>query len=122
MDEFVSFPFGGQIKIDFDSSKKVFFLSAPIFSCSGQLPGSIKKYVEVREKHSFHPYKTSFLLDGENGVLLVQELPFVWGFQPSFREQVHAFRRLSESCHHLLLEMAIEEKLEQIERFLNASG
>ncbi|HSX13208.1 MAG TPA: hypothetical protein VLE96_02160 [Chlamydiales bacterium] len=46
---------------------------------------------------------------------LIQELPFQWGFQPSFREHIHAFRKLAAHCHHTLVEIAIEEKLNQIE-------
>jgi hypothetical protein len=118
MDEAISIPFLGKVKIDFDSAKKAFFLSVPIYHSYTDLPSSVKKYVEVREGHFFNPYKTSFKLNGLSQVDLVQELPFQWGFQPSFREQVHAFRKLAAQSHQILLEIAIDEKLAQIEEHL----
>lgn len=118
MDESISIPFLGKVKIDFDSVKKVFFLSVPVFDSYTDLPLSVKKYVDAREGHFFNPYKTFFKIVGLSQVDLVQELPFEWGFQPSFREQVHAFRKLSAQSHQLLLEIAIEEKLAQIEDHL----
>lgn len=118
MNEFISSSIEGKVKIDFDTSRKVFFLSIPIFSSSGPLPKSVKQYVEARQNHSFNPYRTSFCLEGESQVNLIQELPFHWGFQPSFREQVQAFQKLALKCHQILLEIAIEEKLEQVESHL----
>lgn len=118
MNEFISSVIDGNVKIDFDTSKKVFFLSTPIFGASGALPKSVRKYVEARQNHSFNPYRTSFALEGGAQVNLIQELPFQWGFQPGFREQVKAFQKLALKCHQTLLEMAIEEKLEQVQDHL----
>jgi hypothetical protein len=118
MKEMVSFPFLGSVKIDFDSDRKVFFLVVPIFTSPKELPSSVKKYVEARKNHSFNPYKTFFKLESPFQVNLLQELPFQWGFQPSFREQVHGFRKLAAQSHHLLLDLAIEEKMAQIEEHL----
>lgn len=118
MDESISIPFLDKVKIDFDSVKKVFFLSMPIYHSYTDLPSSVKKYVEARENHFFNPYKTSFKIVGSSQVDLVQELPFQWGFQPSFREQVHAFRKLAAQSHQILLEIAIEEKLARVEEHL----
>lgn len=119
--ENISIPFLGKIKIDFDQARKVFFLSCPIFFSQGDLPSSVQTYVEARESSCFKPYKTSFKLSSSFQVDLVQELPFQWGFQPSFREHVHAFRKLAAHCHHTLLEIAVEERLSQVEElFLDA--
>lgn len=115
MDEQVAIPFLGKIKIDFDSQKKVFFLSCPIFSVKSVLPTTVQEYVTARENHSFNPYKTSFKMSSSKRVDLIQELPFQGGFQPSFREHVYAFRKLAAHCHHTLVEIAVEEKLGQIE-------
>jgi hypothetical protein len=68
-----------------------------------------------RQNYSFNPYKTSFQFEGKTQVNLVQELPFQWGFQISFREQVRAFRKLAAHCHHLLIEIAVEEKMRFVE-------
>lgn len=116
--ETISSPYSSKVKIDFDPVRKVFFLVVPIFTTIKELPSSVKKYVEARENHSFNPYKTSFKLESPYQVNLVQELPFQWGFQPSFREQVHGFRKLAAQSHHLLLDLAIEEKMAQIEEHL----
>jgi hypothetical protein len=103
-----------KIRIDFDSSKKIFFLSALIFLSQGDLPLSVEKYVQERANKFFQPYKTSFIQEG-GCVYLRQELPFQWGFQPSFREQIHGFRKLSAQCSHTLLEISIEENLKLAE-------
>jgi hypothetical protein len=52
---------------------------------------------------------TKFSFEGESRILLVQELPFQWGFQPGLCEQVVAFWKLAKHCHRLLLELAVEE-------------
>lgn len=113
--ENIAIPFLGKIKIDFDQEKKAFFLTCPIFCTSGVLPSSVRKYVEARESTSFKPYKTSFKIRSSDQVDLIQELPFRWGFQPNFREHIHAFRKIAAHCHHTLLEISIEEKLAQVE-------
>jgi len=109
-----------KIKIDFDPSKKIFFLSVLIFSSPGSLPISVETYVKAREGHSFEPYKTTYVLEGSS-VYLTQELPFHWGFQPSFREQIHGFKKVASQCSHLLLELAIEEKLSLAEPLYHTS-
>ncbi len=116
--ERVSAPFNGKVKIDFDSSKRVFFLSAMIFDCPAGLPSSVKAYVDARQNHSFKPYKTSFRVSGKNQVELIQEIPFQWGFQPGFRGQIATFRKLGSKCYQTLLEIAVEEKINLVEEHL----
>jgi hypothetical protein len=106
----VSSPQRSQIQIDFDLTKKIFILSVNIFSTRLVLPSSVKEYVEARKKHIFKPHATSFQIEGTTGVRLVQEIPFHWGFQPSFREQIDLFWQLAKKCHQILSEIAIEEK------------
>ena len=121
MNEIVSTLLKGKIKIDFDPSKKVFFLSMPIFCSPSGLPLSVRQYVDSRQNYSFNPYRTSFQFEGETYVNLVQELPFQWGFQLSFREQVRSFRKLAAHCHHLLVEIAVEEKMRFAEPLIDFS-
>ena len=121
MDELVSDSLLGKVKIDFDPIEKVFFLSIPIFYSAAVLPDPVKNYVESRKGRSFNPHKTSFKLESPFQVDLIQELPFQWGFQPSFREKVHAFRKLAAKCHHTLVEIAVEEKLRLAEVLLQFS-
>lgn len=118
MDHFITSSIEGKVKIEFDSKKKIFFLSLPIFHSPSGLPKRVKSYVEARENHFFNPYRTSYKLENSTQVNLVQELPFQWGFQPSFREQIHLFRKLALQCHQTLLEIAVEEKLSQAEDHL----
>ena len=110
LNRLISSPQRSQIQVDFDANKKIFILSVPIFTTQFLLPPSIKEYVEARKNNIFKPHKTSFKMDGSNAVHLVQEIPFHWGFQPSFREQIDHFWQLSKRCHHILSEIAIEEK------------
>lgn len=110
LNRMISFPLRSQIKIGFDLSKKHFILSLPIYTSHNPLPVSIKDYIEARKNHYFKPHKTSFHLDGMLRVKLVQELPFLWGFQPGLREQIMAFWKLAKHCHQLLVELAVEEK------------
>lgn len=110
LNRLVSSPLRSQIQIDFDAVKKIFILSVPIFSTRFSLPLSIKEYVEARRNHIFKPHATSFQMEGTKAVKLVQEIPFHWGFQPSFREQIDHFWQLAKACHRTLSEIAIEEK------------
>lgn len=118
MDQFITASVDGKVKIEFDAEKKIFFLSLPIFYSPSGLPKGVKEYVDARKNHSFNPYRTSYQLEGPNQVNLIQELPFQWGFQPSFREQIYAFRKICLQCHQVLLEIAIEEKLNQAEKII----
>ena len=110
LDRMISFPLRSQIKIDFDFSKKKFLLSLPIYTSRGLLPSSIKEYVEARKNHRFKPHETVFQLESASRAILVQELPFQFGFQPGLREQIVAFWKLAKHCHRLLVELAVEEK------------
>jgi len=110
LNRLISTPQRSQIQIDFDAGKKIFILSIPIFSTRFSLPSSIKEYVEVRKNNVFKPHKTFFQIEGTKVVHLVQEIPFHWGFQPSFREQIDQFWQLAKHCHSILSEIAIEEK------------
>lgn len=110
LNRLVSSPQRGQIQIDFDANKKIFILSIPIFTTRFFLPPSIKEYVEARKNNIFKPHKTSFKMEGPSAVHLIQEIPFHWGFQPGLREQIDQFLQLSKRCHHILSEIAIEEK------------
>ncbi|MBX7067031.1 MAG: hypothetical protein K1X28_07360 [Parachlamydiales bacterium] len=107
LEKLLSFPRRGQIQINFDSRKKIFRLTAPIFS-SGKMPGKIKEYVQAREKLTFKPHVTSYEIQGEK-VFLVQEIPFSLDFQETTRKDVDQFLELSRHCHKMLSEIAIED-------------
>lgn len=111
MEDFISNSFLHDVNIDFDSNENEFCLSMPIFSSPTNLPANVFTYVEARKNVAFKPYKTYFALKTPGTVHLVQILPFLWGYQPTFREQILAFRKMAESMHQMLLELAIEEKL-----------
>jgi hypothetical protein len=68
----------------------------------------VKIYVEKRRGTTFKPHTTSFEREGD-GVLLIQEIPFVLGFQNTLRQQVDHFIQMSKQCHRMLSEMAVEE-------------
>ena len=110
LERLLSFPLKDQIKVDCDLNAKVFRMMVPIFTSEGELPPHIKKYVEARKEAVFKPHATTFSLEGDQKVLLIQEIPFQWGFQPSsFRDQIHEFCKLAKASHRMLMEMALEE-------------
>ena len=106
----VSFPLKDQIKVDFDRVNKLFRLSVPIYNYGKSIPSSVQKYVAARNNMTFRPHRTSFQIDKESRVDLVQEIPFRWGFQPTLRNQVIEFSQLAKRCHQMLMEIAAEEK------------
>jgi hypothetical protein len=115
-------PEKNQIQIDFDLNKRIFILSVPIYSTQFFLPSSVINYVKSRNNYSFKPHSTSFHLNEEKTVTLVQEIPFDWGFQPTLRDQVDHFWHLSKKCHQILSEIAIEEKYQAALYLCNEAG
>ncbi len=111
IERLLSYPQRGQVQITFDLTRKIFCLSAPIYSCRREIPSTVKEYVDKRCKKIFKPYRTSFRLD-QKRVVLSQEIPFSIDFQQSLRKQMDEFLRMSKSCHRMLSEMAIEEEYE----------
>lgn len=107
LEKLLSFPQKGHIQIKFDLKKKIYQLSAPIFS-SKKLPASVKGYVSARENFHFKPHSTSYKVDGEK-VFLIQEIPFSLDFQSSTRLDLNEFLTLSRHCQKMLSEIAIEE-------------
>jgi len=103
----MALPMKSQIKFDFDMGKKSFLLSAPIYK-GKKIPESILKYIEARKERSFKPHKTSFTLDENQDVRLIQEVPLA-GFQPTTRQLMVEFLALAKKCHQMLAEMAAEE-------------
>ena len=108
----LSFPQRSQIKIDFDAKKKLFQFSLPIYSSRGTLPKSVAGYVEARKNHVFKPHSTAFRVNADK-VMLVQEIPFQWGFQPAFRDHADQFWQMAKRMHQMLSEIATEEKFKQ---------
>ena len=106
-------PFMSQVKIDFDRTKQIFLLSAPIFRAGKEIPSSILAYVDARKEKTFKPYKTSFSLDENLDVQLTQEVPFQWGFQPTSRKLVLEFLQLAKKCRQMLSEIAAEERVQK---------
>ncbi|HSX26608.1 MAG TPA: hypothetical protein VLE89_06345 [Chlamydiales bacterium] len=100
-----------RIKINFDLKKKAFKISLPIFSSREELPGNIVQYVEARKSHTFKPHTTFFTLE-EGKVHLIQEIPFQWGFQPTFRHQVYHFWQMSKRLHRMFSEMNTEQNIQ----------
>jgi hypothetical protein len=105
LEKLLTFPQRGRIKIDFETGKKVFIFTVPIFS-SHTLPISVKRYVEARANAVFKPHATSFQLEGRQ-VVLKQQIPFT--FDAPLRSQIDAFWRMAKHCHQMLAELALEE-------------
>lgn len=112
LEKLLSFPQKGQIQISFDLKKRIYQLSAPIFS-SQKLPDSVKGYVSARKNFHFKPHSTSYKVDGEK-VFLIQEIPFSLEFQASSRLDLEGFLTLSRHCHKMLSEIAVEESYRDV--------
>lgn len=108
LEKLLAFPLRSQIKIEFDLKERLFQVSIPIFSTKGEMPLSVRNYVEARKGNTFKPHTTSFKFEGENRIVLHQEIPFM--LEPSFRQQVDEFWQMAKQCHQMLSELAIEEK------------
>jgi len=110
LNRLISTPKQSQIQIDFDLEKRYFVLSIPIYRAQTVLPRSVKEYVEARKGRTFKPHLTTFQIEGERLVKLVQEIPFRWGFDPGSRQEMIEFLHLAKKCHRMLYEIALEEK------------
>jgi hypothetical protein len=99
-----------QTKVDFDLKRKLFRLTTQI--SDKRPPSSVIHYVERRKNISFKPHQTTFFLTDENQVHLTQEIPF--HTNGSLREQLVQFWKLAQHCHHMLLEMTLEQTLEEM--------
>ena len=108
LERLLTFPLRSQIKIHFDLKERFFQVSVPIFSTKGEMPQSLRQYIESRKDKTFKPHNTSFQLEGETRILLTQQIPFT--LEPPFRQQVDEFWQIAKQCHQMLSEMAIEEK------------
>jgi hypothetical protein len=113
LNHLIAAPKESQIQIDFDLDKRIFSLSIPIFLAKTALPRSIQKYVEARLGRCFKPHATFFQIEKERRVLLVQEIPFKWGFDPGTRQEILDFLQLAKRCHRMLYEIALEEKYKE---------
>lgn len=108
LERLLSLPLRSQIKIHFDLKERFFEVSVPIFSSKKPLPNALQQYVAARKEHVFKPHSTFFSLKGETRILLNQKIPFT--LEPPFRQQIDEFWQMAKQCHHMLSEMAIEEK------------
>jgi hypothetical protein len=111
----MSFPIKSQIKIDFEEVKKTIFLSVAIYRSGGDVPDSLRKYVQAREGMTFKPHKTSFQIENKT-VRIVQELPLKQEYQESLRQLTHEFWDMAKSCHQMMMEIAAEENLSEYDR------
>jgi hypothetical protein len=112
LNHLIATPKESQIQIDFDLGKRIFSLSIPIYLSKTALPRTVREYVEARKGRNFKPHATSFQIEGTK-VLLVQEIPFKWGFDSGSRQESLDFLQLAKRCHRMLYEIALEEKYQE---------
>lgn len=110
LNHLIATPTQSQIQIDFDLGKKIFVLLISIYQSRNGVPRTVKEYVEARKNRVFKPHATSFAMEGNRIVTLVQEIPFQWGFRPGIRKDILDFLHLAKRCHRMLYEIALEEK------------
>lgn len=105
----VSAPLPSKIQISMDDARKVICLQMTIFKPFGAMPKSVAEYISKRKDHTFKPHATSFL-EKEGEILLIQEIPFEWEGQNSFRQFLVDFSVMAKRCHQMLKEISKEEK------------
>src|SRR5579872_3296479 len=93
IERMLSYPQRGQIQVDFDVKGQCFRLSVPIFSSKKELPTKIKEYVDARKSSTFKPHATSYDLN-DNKVMLVQQIPFEFGYQTTLRGEIDQFWKM----------------------------
>lgn len=108
----ITSPLKSEIQISIDTPQKIITLSIPIFSPFGSMPKSITDYVSKRSNLRFKPHSTRFE-QNEGKIYLIQEIAFPWEQQDSLRRHVVNFWTMTERCHKMLKEIALEEKTEQ---------
>ena len=109
--EMMSPPFSSQIKFDFDDRRQLLIFSAIIYRVKKELPRSVTSYVKPRESHVFRPHETSFSIDGNTQVQLVQKVPYRQPQSISTRQLYFEFLQLAKKCHQILKEIAAEEAI-----------
>ena len=105
----VTAPLPSKIHISMDDARKVICLQMAIFRPFGAMPKSVVEYISKRKDRTFKPHATSFL-EKEGEILLIQEIPFEWEGQNSFRQFLVDFSVMAKRCHQMLKEIAREEK------------
>ena len=106
IEDLLSFPQKRKIQIKFDLKKGIFHLSTPIFLSKRAFPQSVKEYVEATKGRCFKPHATFYEVK-ENGIFLCQEIPFLLS---TLQKEIDLFWKLSQGCHKMLSEIALEEK------------
>jgi hypothetical protein len=108
----ITSPLKSQIQISIDITKKIVALSIPVFSPFGPMPKSISSYVSKRQGLQFKPHATRFE-ENEGKIHLIQEIAFYSSPQDSLRRHVANFWTMTQSCHKMLKEIALEEKTQK---------
>lgn len=103
------------IHIEVDRSKKIFRLSAPVFSGEETAPKAIAKFFASLPSQS-----ASTLSLTEDNVVLHEELPFCWGPQPTMRQQFYRFLRRAQQCRHHLRCAANHERFGDAQSILDS--
>jgi hypothetical protein len=102
----------GKYLFEIDFQKRIFRLSTPVFSGD-------QAQAFVRFFSNLSSTKTTLLLE-KNSVIFCKELPFVWGPQPTLRQQVYAFLRYAKKCRHHLSRLAYFEKMKDVQVILES--
>jgi hypothetical protein len=53
-------------------------------------------------------------------VMLSEDLPFVWGPQPTLRQQVYRFMRRAQKCRHILSRIEQMQQLHDVQDILES--
>ncbi|HSX38711.1 MAG TPA: hypothetical protein VLE95_07775 [Chlamydiales bacterium] len=115
-------PNKNEIVVDFNLEKKIFSLHIPIYVAQRILPNAIKKYISARINHIFKPHSTTFQIEEDRKVMLMQQIPFRWGFDVKSHQEMLDFLRLAQRCHQMLYEIALEEKYKEALHHLDSDS
>ena len=87
--------------LEFDSQKKIFRLTAPVFQGSALLPQSVALFLATR--FSGRP---TLSMEKNKVVMICEEISTSWGPQPTLRQQFYQFMSRARQCRHLFGRLA----------------
>lgn len=104
------------ISIEIDRQKKIFLLSAPVFSGDAALPKAIANYFISLPNRA----ASALAVNEVDQIFFEEELPFSWGSQPTLRQQFYHFLRRAQRCRHHLRSVAHNEMLGDAQSLLES--
>lgn len=103
------------ISIEVDLQKQIFRLSSIVFESKTPFSRAIAKYFETIAQD-----KAKLFLKNEKSVVISEEIPFAWGYQPTLRHHFYRFMKNAKKCRHLFKSIAHWEQRRDVDEIFGA--